>query len=45
MQDEVHVPEPYTASSCKAVVSELTNPKALERVQLVIADARQKLGL
>lgn len=43
--DEVLVPEPYTVSSCTTEGRVLTNPKALDRVRLIVRDARAKLGL
>lgn len=44
--DEVLVPEPYLPSSCSADGGRvLTNPKALDRVQLIVRDARVRLGL
>lgn len=44
-QDEVLVPEPYTASSCTTEGRQLTNPKALDRVRMIVRDARTRLGL
>lgn len=43
--DEVLVPEPYTASSCTTEGRQLTNPKALDRVRMIVRDARTRLGL
>jgi hypothetical protein len=44
VQDEVMVPEPYTPDSCTTTDGRSLS-SALERVRMIVGDARVRLGL